>query len=91
MGNLAVYVLVFCTVALLILGITADKFEAIANLKGHSGYYWWCFWLGVIGWAMVIALPDRRSEIKSSVPAVTPTQETETPASTDDDDTLPAL
>lgn len=29
--------------------------------KGHSNrkYFWWCFWLGFVGWAMVIALPDR--------------------------------
>lgn len=37
----------------------AEKFEKIANEKGHKGYLGWCFWLGIAGWAMVIALPDR--------------------------------
>ena len=44
----------------MISAITARKFDHIANAKGHSGYFGWCFFLGVIGWAMVIALPDRK-------------------------------
>lgn len=39
--------------------LVASKFETIARMKGHSGYFGWCVWLGLIGWAMVIALPDR--------------------------------
>ncbi len=42
--------------------ITAAKFDSIAEMKGHSGYFWWCFWLGPAGWAMVIALPDRKKD-----------------------------
>ena len=39
----------------------AKRFDEIAQMKGQppEAYFWWCFWLGVIGWAMVIALPDR--------------------------------
>lgn len=57
------HVILVCIVILILSAITAKKFESIANMKGHSGYFWWCFWLGVIGWAMVIALPDRKMEI----------------------------
>ena len=38
------------------------KFESIAESKGQYGYFWWCFLLGTVGWAMVIALPDRGAE-----------------------------
>lgn len=53
-----VYAIVGCIIGLVISAIAAAKFESIANMKGHFGYFWWCFWLGAIGWAMVIALPD---------------------------------
>lgn len=41
----------------------AKAFENIAYAKGNVGkiYFWWCFWLGIVGWLMVIALPDRSS------------------------------
>ena len=38
--------------------LIAKKFEFIANQKGHSGYLYWVFFLGVIGMLMVVALPD---------------------------------
>ena len=41
--------------------LAASKFEKIANMKGHQGYFWWCFCLGMVGWAMIIALPDRKT------------------------------
>ncbi len=39
----------------------AKVFERAANMKGHNGkpFFWWCFFLGLIGFLMVIALPDR--------------------------------
>lgn len=68
-------VIVGCFLALLIDWIGACKFRDIAESKGHDGgtYFWWCFCLGVIGWAMVIALPDRKvkawtPEYKDSTP-----------------------
>ncbi len=40
--------------------VAALKFRDIAELKGHDGspYFWFCFLLSFVGWAMVIALPD---------------------------------
>lgn len=63
----------------------AGKFDSIANMKGHEGYFSWCFVLGVIGWAMVIALPDRNQSIVKyeSVSAA--------PATASDDERLPEL
>ena len=46
-------------VGLVINAAVAGKFEKIAHMKGHKGYFWWCFFLGAIGWRMVTALPDR--------------------------------
>ena len=55
--------------ALYIIGITivitiyltiCTRFAMIADDKGHSGtpYFWVCFFLGIIGFIMVAALPD---------------------------------
>lgn len=41
--------------------ITANAFEKIAVEKGYSGYFWWCFFLGLAGWIMVAALPYKRA------------------------------
>lgn len=48
----------------------ASKFEYIANEKGYSGYFWWVLLLGIIGIAMVVALPDRYAR-GNSVSALT--------------------
>ena len=39
----------------------AGWFFEVAEAKGFHDrkYYWICFWLGVIGYLLVIALPDR--------------------------------
>lgn len=54
-------VLLVCAIALALDWFIAKEFYAIAVEKGHSDrkYFWWCFWLGFVDWAMVIALPDR--------------------------------
>ena len=38
----------------------AKKFAEIAQSKGYDydTYFHWSFWLGVVGWCMVAALPD---------------------------------
>ncbi len=55
-----IIVLIFIVV---VLAYSASEFERIANMKGHKGYFWWCFLLGAVGWAMVIALPDRGASL----------------------------
>ena len=54
-------VLLVCAIALALAWFIAKEFYAIAVEKGHWNrkYVWGCFWLGFVGWAMVIALPDR--------------------------------
>lgn len=39
----------------------AHCFFEVAEEKGYHSkkYFWICFWLGVIGYLLVIALPDR--------------------------------
>lgn len=74
---LFVWVIILSAVSGL-LAVAANKFEEIAEMKGHSGYWGWCFWLGPVGWCMVIALPDRDAQTvivqnmpdASSAPAV---------------------
>lgn len=50
-------------VVLVLNWFAAKQFQEIVYMKGHynTKYFWWCFGLGAIGWAMVIALPDRAS------------------------------
>lgn len=59
----------FVITGLLVLAIiiAIDWFAAktmyeIAVMKGHpqKKYFWWCFWMAMFGYLMVIALPDRR-------------------------------
>lgn len=47
-------------IVLIIQGIIAAKFSSIAEEKGYDGssYFWLCFFLSVIGYCMVAALPD---------------------------------
>ncbi len=67
----------FVIVGLLVLAIiiAIDWFAAkamyeIAVMKGHpeKKYFWWCFWMAMFGYPMVIALPDRRGAQAQSVP-----------------------
>lgn len=55
-------------VVLVINWFAAKRFDEIAQMKGHppKKYFWWCFWLGMTGWAMVIALPDRGAPQKAN-------------------------
>ena len=41
--------------------LIAGWFFEAAEAEGYhnSKYYWICFWLGLPGWLLVIALPDR--------------------------------
>ena len=46
----------------------AKQFESVAKDKGYadSKYFHLCFWLGLVGYLLVIALPDRGSGIPKS-------------------------
>lgn len=104
-GRIMGYVFLICFIGLVFNAVTASKFETIANMKGHYGYFWWCFLLGAIGWAMVIALPDRKIEIpdilnapantyaptNTYTPTPTNTYESSVKEDDEEDDSLPDL
>ncbi len=81
---------IFLAVAvdLVISGFIATKFDDIAKLKGHDGYFLWCFLLGPVGWAMVIALPDRNAPTSQTSGAAHPASSR---TAAEPDDTLPDL
>lgn len=62
------YAILIVIAVFVISWFAAKQFQEIADLKGHAGkkYFWWCFWLGPCGWAMVIALPDRGKAVQQS-------------------------
>lgn len=57
--TVAIISIIVILVGVVINALAAGKFEDIAEMKGHRGYFAWCFFFGAIGWMMVIALPDR--------------------------------
>lgn len=48
----------------------AKTMYEIAVMKGHpkKKYFWWCFWMAMFGYPMVIALPDRIGAQEQNVP-----------------------
>lgn len=70
-------------VVLVVNYVIADNFMTIAQDKGHNErkYFHFCFWLGIVGYLMVVALPDRRSHIPAPMaPAPAPQEPTYAPA-----------
>ena len=55
-----ILIVIIAIVYLIFNAIIAIKFESIAEEKGYSGYFLWCLLFGAAGWAMVIALPNRK-------------------------------
>lgn len=53
--------LAICIAALVLLWFVAKCFYEAAKEKGYHSkkYLWLCFWLGLPGWLLVCALPDR--------------------------------
>ena len=59
---MAFFISLLVLAAILILAYFIAKwFFEVAEAKGHhdTKYFWICFWLGLPGWLLVIALPDR--------------------------------
>lgn len=57
------FLIVLGSIAVIVLWYFVSKeFQRIAEMKGHAEkrYFWWPFFLSVIGMMMVVALPDRR-------------------------------
>lgn len=60
------YVFAFI-IGIIIQYCVAKQFESVAADKGYedSKYFHFCFWLGMVGYLLVIALPDRGSSKKT--------------------------
>ncbi len=72
--------------------LIARKFASIAEMKGHQGYFWWCLLLGAVGWAMVIALPDRKIQFPDYSKLIASAAKQEpAPGKSEPDDRLPRL
>ena len=71
---LFLYILLFILVIVLDYYI-AKQFESAAADKGYadSKYFHMCFWLGLVGYLLVIALPDRK---RNSIREVAPPRDT---------------
>ena len=61
MTGIVIVLIVYVVIAF----VAAAKFDEIANMKGHQGYFVYCLLLGIIGWLMVVALPDRKQSSAS--------------------------
>lgn len=63
-GILIVLVLVYFVLAYFIAG----WFSEVASEKGYSSpkYFWICFFMGLVGQLLVIALPDRGRGVDAS-------------------------
>ena len=73
----------------------AKQFEGVANDKGYfrKRYFHLCFWLGLVGMLLVIALPDRGKVFASgtqSTAAIRPVAN-QTAVARSKDDELPDL
>lgn len=72
-----ILVLLLILAGLLVLNyFIAKQFHQIASQKGHPQrkYFWWSFWLGPVGYLMVIALPDRGQAPATQVRPAPPAQ-----------------
>lgn len=62
-GFLGLYVIVGVlglAIDLIIRVVMAMKFDEVASMKGFDeSYFWMCFFLGIIGYIYIVALPDR--------------------------------
>ena len=59
--------LVVAVIGIWVLYLIADEFYKAAEAKGYpeKKYLWICFFLGVVGYLLVVALPDRGNAPKA--------------------------
>ncbi len=71
----------------------AQNFYFIACHKGYDDrkYFHFCFWLGVCGWIMVAALPDRGQHSAAPSSYGNPSVSANAPAANAGSDELPQL
>lgn len=62
-SDMMIAAIIVILAALIIDALVAGKFENIAEMKGHHGYFVWCLLFGPIGWLMVWMLPDRGEHV----------------------------
>lgn len=62
-------IIAVCCLILWGLYLLAQEFYKVAKAKGYpqKKYLWLSFWLGIIGYLLVIALPDRGSSNQVSI------------------------
>lgn len=62
-------IIVACILILWAIYLLAKEFYKVAVAKGYpeKKYLWLSFWLGIIGYLLVIALPDRGSSNQVSI------------------------
>ena len=69
--EILIYILIiaFCALMLWVLFLIAKEFYKAAQAKGYSEkkYFWIPFWLGIVGYMLVIALPDRGNTPKAVI------------------------
>ena len=55
------FILMFLAIVFVISYLVADEFYDVALAKGYESrkYFWIPFWLGLPGWLLVIALPNK--------------------------------
>ena len=92
-----VWGLIAVVVVLCLNGFLASEMSDTAQMKGYekSRYFHICFWLGILGYLCIIALPDRKGrEQKERLLAQSQDDKTSTPQSDHmsiHDDILPPL
>ena len=61
--------LMVLVVILILSYMIAEWFYEVAEEKGYhdTKYLWICFWLGIIGYLLVVALPDRGNMQKAEI------------------------
>lgn len=59
------YLLVVLALYFVLLYFIAKWFFEVVEEKGYHDkkYFWICFWLGLPGWLLVIALPSRENTV----------------------------